>query len=173
MGLALLIAAARIVIRFHSQKKLNPDDVALMFACFTFIASQALLYIVRIDKLYWFGALVFEPLNSQILVSIFDDPEGLFHRASKIQRMEFSSLALTFASIFAVKISFLLFFYQMITRLQRLVRAWKVIFGINIIFGALCICAVFIACPHFDRARSSSFTTLFCSLLIIAPNKTQ
>lgn len=159
MGLALLLAPARIVIRFHSQKKLYPDDIVLIFACITFIASQAILYTLKIDSLYWH-----EPMDPQIFYSTLEDPEAFLRRITKSGRMEWSSLALTFAAVFAVKISFLLFFYQMITRLQRLLLAWKVIFGITIMSGAFCISSVFVSCNQFLPAISSSLTILFCSL---------
>ena len=142
-GLALLIAVARIVTRFHSLKKLHPDDYVLMFACTTFIASQAVLYILKIEDLYLVGALAFEPMSPQKLASVLEDPEAFYPRVLTIQRMEYSCIALTFASIFAVKFCFLLFFHEMITRLQRLILAWKVIFGINILFWAFCTCAIF------------------------------
>ena len=143
-GLALLIAVARIVTRFHSLRELHPDDFVLMFACKTFIASQAVLYILKIEDLYLVGALAFEPMSPQNLASLLEDPEAFYRRVSKIERMEYSSLALSFASIFAVKICFLLFFHEMITRLRRLILAWKVIFGITISFWALCTCAIFV-----------------------------
>ena len=164
MGLALLMAVARIVLRLHVQKKLYPDDVVLIFACLIFIASQALLYALKIDSLYWYGR------NSEKFVSMLEDPEPFIRQFKKALRIECASLILTFASIFAVKICFLLLFYQIITRLRRLLLAWKVIFGITIIFGALCICAVFISTLHYEATIRSSLTTLFCTLWIIAPD---
>ncbi len=159
------MAVARFVLRLHVQRKLYPDDFVLMFACLTFIASQALLYTFKIDTLYWH-----ERLNVQSFVSMLEDPELFILRIKKVLRIECSSLTLTISSIFAVKIGFQLLFYQMITRLRRLLLAWKVIFGITIIFGALCIFATLIGTLHFEAAISSSFTTLFCSLLILVPN---
>ena len=140
--------------RFHYLKKLHPDDFVLMFACSTFIASQALLYSTQIKDTYWFVAFAFEPMKPQNLASLLEGPEAFYRRVSKIHRMVESSLALSFASIFAVKICFLLFFHEMITRLQRLILAWKVIFGITILFWALCTCAVLIGCPHFSPTTS-------------------
>ena len=151
LGLALLSAAARMVIRFRSQRKLHPDDFVLMFACLTLIASQALLYILKIENLYWLREIGSEPMNPHNLASILEDPEAFYRRVFKIQRMEDSSAALRWTSIFAVKICFLLFFYQLIIRIRRLILAWKVIFGITIFFWAYCICTIFISCPHFDR----------------------
>lgn len=111
------------------------------FACSTFIASQVLLYILKMDNIYWLRATASDR-NSRILASIIEDPEAFFRRDSKVQRMEFSSVALTWTYIFAVKSCFLLFFHPMITRLRRLILAWTVIFGTTIIFWAFCTCAV-------------------------------
>ena len=135
-------------IRYHSQRKLQPDDYVLMFACLTLIASQLMLYIPDIDDIYWVEALILYP-SPQILASISKDPEAFHRRISGLQRMQFASFALTWTCIFAVKICFLLFFHQIITRLRRWILAWRVIFGITIFFWALCICAIFINCPHF------------------------
>ena len=154
-GLALLMAAVRMVIRFHIQRKLHPDDFVLIFAVLTFIASQVLVYILKIDHIQWFGAITFDP-GPQTPALIFEDPEAFYRQISKIQRMEYSTGVLTWTSIFAVKISFLLFFHQMITRLRRLIVAWRVILGITIIFWAFCSCAVFISCPYFGRTACKS-----------------
>lgn len=135
-------------IRYHFQRKLQADDFVLMIACLTLTASQIMLYVPSIDDIYWMEALILDH-SPQILVSISKDPEAFYRRISKLQRMQFSSFALTWTSIFAVKICFLLFFHQMITRLRRLILAWRVIFGVTIFFWVLCICAVFINCPLF------------------------
>ena len=172
LGLALLMAAARQVIRFHSQGKLHPDDFVLMFASSIFVASQVLLYILKIENIYWLGARAYEPMNPQNL-ALLQDSEALYRQVLKFQRMVFSSLALIWISIYAVKICFLLFFYPMIIRLRNLILAWRVIFGITILFCAFCICAVFIVYPHFGPTSGKSALsppTLFCSLLITAPN---
>ena len=153
-GLALLTATARMVIRYHSQRQLHPDDFVLMFACLTFIASQILLYVLKIEEIYWSEAFILDPNSEKNLAVIFEDPEAFYRRMSKIQRMIFASFALNWTSIYAVKICFLLFFHQMITRLRRLLLAWKVIFGITIFFWAFCICGTFIACPYFGPTAS-------------------
>ena len=161
------MAAVRIVIRFHSQRKLHPDDFVLMFACLTFIASQVLLYVLKIENLYWLGAMAFDPMNPQNLASIFEDPEAFYGQILKVQRIEYSSFVLTWSSIFTVKICFLLFFHQIITRLRRLILAWKVIFGITVFSWALCTCAVFMTCPHLDLASSKSGLSPHPILLLI------
>ena len=145
------MAAARMTIRYHFQKKLHSDDFVFMFACLTFIASQVLLYILKVDNVHRYGAVLFEP-SLQITASIYEDPEALYRSLSKIQHMEYSIGILTWTSIFAVKICFLLFFHQMILRIRRLVVAWRVVFGITIISWVLCSCGFFISCPRFGQA---------------------
>ena len=108
-ALALLMAAARMVVRVHSQRKLHPDDFVLMFACLTFIPSQVLLYILKIDNIQSFGAVTFD-LSPQTPALTNDLPETYYRQISKILRIEYSIGILTWTSIFGVKICFLLFF---------------------------------------------------------------
>lgn len=154
-GLALLTAAARMMIRFHFQKKLRSDDFVLLFACLSFTASQVLLYILKMDNIYWLAAVLFES-SLQTPALILEGPEANYRRISISQRIHYCIGILTWTSIFAVKICFLLFFHQMITSLRILVVAWKVILGITIIFWALCSCTVFISCSNFGQATCKS-----------------
>ena len=142
LGLALLMVAVRMVIQFRSYGKLQPDDFVLMFACLTFIASQTLLYILEIQYLYWLIEINHNVTNPHTLVMA----SGRF---LKVQQIDAVCTALTWTSIFAVKICFLLFFYPLITRLRKWVLAWKVIFGITILVWAFCVSSGFIGCPHF------------------------
>ena len=159
-GLALLTAAGRMMIRFHFQKNLRSDDYVLLFACLCLIASQVLFYILKIDNIYWFAAVLFESSRQQKtpLLIFEDDPEAMYRRISIFQRMEISMGILTWTCIFAVKICFLLFFHQMITSspLRRLIVAWRVIFAITILFWAFCCCSFFISCPNFGEAICKS-----------------
>ena len=155
MGFALFLATARVVIQLHSQRKLLRDDFVLMFACSTFIASQALLFALKIENIYWLSATVM-PMNPQTLASMLEDPTAFHRQVVKFQQILNFSVALTWTSICAVKISFLLFFYQLITRLRKLILAWRVIFGVIILFWAFCICALFISCPHINPTSSST-----------------
>ena len=157
-----------MVFRFHAQRNLLPEDFVLMFACLTCIASQILLYIIKIETVYWYETLAFGPMNPPILALMIEDPETLYPLVLRFQRMVFSCLTLTTTSIFAVKICFLLFFYEMVRRLPRLILAWKVIFGITVLLWALCTSALFINCPQFSPSAGKSAMpppTKFYSLL--------
>lgn len=149
------------MIKFHSQKRLHLDDYILMFACATLIASQVLLYVLKIEVIYYDAGRLFDPVSRNILFSssVVDgsnDAEVLRRRASKLQPILFFSLALSWTCIYAVKICFLLFFYQLITRLRRWILAWKIIFAITIVFWAYCTSATFIGCPKFTKLACTS-----------------
>lgn len=126
-----------------------------MFACATLIASQVLLYVLRIEVIYYDARNILDPVSGNILFfsSVADgsNAEVLHRRVSNPQPILFSSLALSWTCIYTVKICFLLFFHQLITRLRRWILAWKVIFGITIVFWAYCASAVFIDCPKFAQ----------------------
>ena len=171
-GLALLTAAARVIIRFfHFQRKLRSDDFLLLFACLCLIASQILIYILKIDNIYWFAAAIFESSSLEsrpaFLISAEEDTttitttEEFNLRISMFLRMQYSIGILSWTCIFAVKICFLLFFHQMIISLPKFIVAWRVIFGITIIFWAFS--AFFINCSHFGKA------TCKCRILFFLP----
>lgn len=145
-----------MVIRFYSQRNLHSDDFVLMFACLTLTASQVLLYILGMDNIHWSGGTTFTPGGPQTPTLTIEDLEVYYRRISMIMRMEYSIGILTWTSIFSVKVCFLLFFHQIITRSRRLIVAWKVILGITIISWVLCSSASFISCPYIGQAACKS-----------------
>lgn len=97
-GIALLTAAARVMIRFfHFQRRLHSDDFVLLFACLCLIASQILIYILKIDNIYWFAAAIFESSSFEsrlaFLILAEEDTtttEEFNRRISIFQRMQYS-----------------------------------------------------------------------------------
>lgn len=146
-----------------------------MLACAALIGSQVLLYVHKIDVIYDQAWRVIDPVSRIVLdsyssssssSSVVDNgnnamAERIHRRAANLQQILFASLALSWTCIYAVKISFLLFFYQLITRLRRWILAWKIIFAITIVFWAFSASAVYIGCPK--------FTTLACTSAIYSP----
>lgn len=130
-GLSIITATTRTATRFQSQW-LCLDDLMLIFACLMLIASQILLYMMM-ETIYYDEALLLNR-NPQTLALAFEDPEAFYRRILRFRQISFSFLALNWTTVFAVKICFLLFFHRIITRLKRLALAWKVIFGITILF---------------------------------------
>lgn len=141
-----------MIIQIRSHGKLHSDDFVLLFACLNLIASETLLYTVEIEKLYWLVEVSYNLKNHpEILAMIMDDLGTYLRLLKKIQQTDFASTTLNWISIFAVKICFLLFFYPFISRLRKWLLAWRVIFGITIFAGAICMSSSFIACSHFGH----------------------
>lgn len=153
-GLALLTAAARMVIRFHSQRKLHPDDLVLMFACLTFIASQVLLY-TQIDHIHLLGAITFDP-SPQTPPLILEDPGTFYRRIAKLQRMEYSAGILNLDIYFCGQdLLFALLSSDDYTTSAIDCGLESNTWNHNIILGFL-LCAVFISCPYFGQAVCKS-----------------
>lgn len=146
------MVAIRIIIQFHSYQKRHPDDFVLMFACLTFIASQTLIFTSVIGNIYWLLEIRYNVSNPRFIAMITGDPGAFWRRFLKVQKIDAASTVLTWTSIFAVKICFLLFFYPLIKSHRKWLLAWKAIFGLTILLWAFSISSSFIGCPHFDRA---------------------
>lgn len=153
-ALSILTATIRTIYRSITQGRLLPDDFLLVFACVTLTAATGLLYAV-IPIIYWDEEITGNP-KINVIETVGSEKE-LFARIILYRQLVYSYLALSWTTIFSVKICFLLFFHQLVDRLRKLMLIWKIIFAITILVFCLCICGSFIACPHFglDYARSA------------------
>lgn len=112
----------------------------LIFACVALTAATGLL-IEAIPLLYFIEDMTFQSSLQGVAI---DESTTL-----RSQRMFYSHMAMTWTTIFAVKICFLFYFLQMVDRLKKLMFIWKIVFGITVVSYGYCICSVFISCPRF------------------------
>ena len=147
---AMLSTISRLGIRFRYQKRLLTDDYVLLFGCSTLIAAFTLVNVVYED-IYFDMFIILGPAEHVYQVST---SPGFVNRILHYQQFAFSAETLCWVTIFAVKISYLLFFRQMLDRLKRLITYWRVTMGIVVISGLFCICSIFISCPHFGVSSS-------------------
>lgn len=156
-GLSVITATVRTTYQIKTQGRLLPDDFLLVFACVTLTAATGLLYAV-IPIIYWDEEIILNPKRN--VIEMVGSETGLFAKLLRYKQLVYSHLALTYATIFSVKICFLLFFHQLVDRLKKLMLIWKIVFAIIISVFCFCICAGFIACPHFghdDACKPGSF----------------
>lgn len=149
-GLSILTATIRTTYRLRAYGRLLFDDFVLLFACVTLTAATGLLYSM-IPSIYWSEEIFFNPKSN---LTEMIGSEALA-RTQRYRQLASSFLALSWATIFAVKISFLLFFLQMVDRLKKLMIIWKLVFAITTLSFCFCVCENFIACPHFGLNYSS------------------
>ena len=156
-GLSILAATIRTTYRIVTQGRLLPDEFLLFFACVTLTAATSLLYVLI--PLNYLDEKIKYSLEINVM-EIAGLERELFDRAIRIRQLSYSYLALTWLTIFSVKMCFLLFFHQLIHCLGKLMLIWKIVFAITIFVFCFCIFGNFIACPHLgrnDARKSSSF----------------
>lgn len=146
-GLAILTATVRTVYRVQSHGRLLLDDYMLIFACVTLTVANGILFSLP-TFIYWNEYLILHP-DSPIIQTT---SAATVARISRYQQMLYSSLTLTWTTIFAVKICFLLFFLQIVDRLKKLMLIWKIVFCVTVLIYPLCVCGIFLSCPHFGLA---------------------
>ncbi|KAL8724941.1 MAG: hypothetical protein Q9181_006610 [Wetmoreana brouardii] len=137
----MLVTATRIAIRLHQHRRLFADDVPLLFGCGCLSAAAAIVYkLLPTIYIYedWDGAA---PVSAQLGHEEF---EHLFW----FLKMFFTFDVLSWATIYAVKLSFLLFFRKLIRRLSGMITYWKIVLATTLTSGGFNICEVFITCPQ-------------------------
>ena len=156
-GLSILTATIRTTYRIKTNGRLLLDDFLLFFACVTLTAATGLIYAL-IPAMYWDEEIILNP-EINVIEMVGSETEH-FAQILRYRQLTSSYLALTWATIFSIKICFLLFFHQLVDRLKKLMLIWKIVFAITIAVFCFCICAAFIPCPHYghnDACKSGSF----------------
>lgn len=154
-SVALLAAAARIIIRLWLQKRLRLDDYLLLFSCVCLIPATGLLY-YGLSSIFFVGELSHDP--TAILGSGIHEADVL-ERIAIFQKIHWAYLALTWATIFAIKFGFLSLFRHLVDRVRFVYTFWK---GVTVITGlifAFSVCDSFITCPKLGAASCK-----YCSL---------
>lgn len=146
----MLATIGRLAIRFRYQNRLFADDYVLLFGCASLIGAFTLTN-VMFEDIYFDMSLILGP--SELLLQIATSPDFEKH-ILKYQQLSFSAEVLCWVTIFAVKMSFLLFFRQLLDRIWFLQRFWRVTVGIVGISAIYCVCGIFISCPHFGVSSS-------------------
>ena len=157
-GVALITVVARTTIQIQQNRRLKADDYTLIFGSITFIASTVLIFIL-IPLSSWFETSIqtsMSPSGPQ-----FDSDPSFLEKLLHYQQLLFAYGSLTWATTFSVKLTFILFFRPMVSRLPKMLLYWKMTFVITLLSFALSICFTFLGCPHFGPALSkpvSSFS---------------
>lgn len=155
-GLSIITATIRTTYRIKTQGRLLLDDFLLLFACVTLTAATGLIY-VTVPIMYWEQEMIVHPQVN--VINMFGSETKLFAQIIRYRQLVYAYLVLTWTTIFSVKICFLLFFHQLIDRVEKLLLMWKIVFVITMLVFIFCACGIFIACPYFrvgDACKSSS-----------------
>ena len=137
---------ARSVIRFRHQKQLLLDDVFLYFGVICLCAAVGLLMQFS-ETMY---------MNEEMKTTGLSTTKANW----KSHMLQFNKtsdayLALTYTTLFSVKLSFLFFFRILVRRVRKMAIYWWVVFAIMIVAWPVSIvAAVAFSCPVFGITSS-------------------
>lgn len=147
---AIIANIGRVLIRLRYQNRLFADDYFLLFGCSALIAAFTLTN-VMFEDIYFDMGLILGPIELVVKESTSVDFKN---RILHYQQLSFSAEVLCWVTIFAVKMSYLLFFRHLVDRTKAHLTYWTVTVCIVVVSGLFCICSIFISCPHFGVSAS-------------------
>lgn len=142
-AVAVVTASIRTVMRIRFHKTLFADDALLIFACLTLILLFSTVYHYE-STIYLVEAILDGQLQEGLVVS--QASGRLSALISRYRKVQFFRGCLSWLTIFAVKFSFLSFFYPLTDRLPRLSLYWKMVVAVNVLASAYCITCGFFGC---------------------------
>ena len=146
---AILATIGRLTLRYRYHRRLFMDDFVLLFGCSSLIAAFTLTNIMLEGVRSNMIPVLSAPSGLQLHETVSPDFK---EHILKYQPLSFIANVLCWVTIFAVKISFLLFFRQLLDRLDTLLKFWKATVGIVAVSAIYCISSIFISWPHFGTS---------------------
>lgn len=146
LAFAIIGVGARVGLRIFRLHTFGLDDGLLLFALAALAGACALLTELG-DMLYLqiYVSLHLIPFGADGFGADSSDALLRFHRL-----LEAASV-LEWVAIFFAKFSLLIFFRKLVNRLHKLEIWWRVVLGLVIVLGAVCIPFGFIMCTDFTK----------------------
>ena len=135
------MALARTYIRARLNHRLYVDDALFLLAIVTLIAGTALTY-VDIPYIY---------LQQNVESGAQAPPSDFVKRLIKSVKIQDSAVMLLSTAVFAVKLSFLIFFRSLLRRVKNLMIWWWCVLIIVVPSAIIMLCSNFISCSYYDE----------------------
>ncbi|KAI9827962.1 MAG: hypothetical protein M1826_006158 [Phylliscum demangeonii] len=139
-GLAIIAAAVRTVHRLHSHRRLFLDDLFLLIACIFLTASTIVLYRATTGLYLSY---------SSWLLFVATDFQGVRKGGLSYLQRVFAYGSMIWTAIYAVKLSFLVFFRVLVERIRYMTIYWRVVLGTTLVAFGFCVCEAAMECPYF------------------------
>ncbi|KAL8997934.1 MAG: hypothetical protein Q9169_002927 [Polycauliona sp. 2 TL-2023] len=140
-AIALILAAGRTYIRITQTRKISIDDGFFYLAVAALIAGTTACYF---DINYIYVPQNVDPATFQIT------PEFLDFLQQSLTWQALTCFLLSVA-LFAVKLSFLTFFRDLLRRVRGLMIFWWCVLCFMVPVAIIFACIIFIICPYFDE----------------------
>ena len=142
LGLSIASVIARVGLRVYSRRSLFLDDYIVLVGVICLCAASGLLY-GYCDYYFLSGALQKDP--SLFLQLEPDQTKKMFQATTTYVH---AYLAFIWTTIFAVKFSFLAFFFKLIERVTKIHTYYWIVVAITGISWPFLIVAPFISCHY-------------------------
>lgn len=147
LGVATIVAAARLIIRIYVFRRLYVDDYLFLLSVAAVISSSGLFFALT-GPLYYA-----EQIQAGLALPSLNFLESIVQTAN----IAYAAEALAWVTVYAVKFSFLFYFRSLIKRIQKIMTLWWIVFVICIPTAAIAISAPFIECPYVGASVISTF----------------
>ena len=143
LGIALIVATGRIVIRARGYKShgFTIDDGFFLFAVIAYLAGTVATY-VEAPEFY---------LQENTTAGLEAPPPDFIARLIRGEKLNDATTSLLGAAIVSVKFSFLFFFRALLRHQKKMMIWWWCILAIMIPTAIVTIFACFILCAHWDN----------------------
>ncbi|KAL8671750.1 MAG: hypothetical protein Q9168_003745 [Polycauliona sp. 1 TL-2023] len=141
LAVAVSLAIGRGVVRARLNRKIYVDDGFFILAVATLIAGTIMTYL-DIPYIY---------LQENVQAGTQAPPANLEQQLIHSVKIQNAAAVLLSATVFSVKLTFLVFFRALIRRLRKLEIWWWFVLVVAVITSIILICGNFISCPYYDE----------------------
>jgi hypothetical protein len=140
--LTTVFVTLRTIVRFKILHRLSADDVLIIFAWMMTLTNVALFQWIN-DGMYLDNAMA--------ALVLMPTPE-IIAKANQWLKVDAATLVLFYSSLWAVKLSFLLFFRRLYHQIRWLQIYWWIVLAINVATWIVCVGTIPWACliPPFE-----------------------
>lgn len=146
-GLALFVCSGRVLLRAMAHTRLLLDDYILLFALATLSASTAIIYKVAPTYFLTQALVRNDPIARAIAVHRLPELTSHFN-------WTFSTIVLSWTTVFAVKASYLALFWPMMSVMKKSVvwLYWATVGFCAISWAIVAFGSNFLLCPYVGAA---------------------
>lgn len=148
--LSALSVVGRIGIRIHARKLPSADDYLVFFGLASLIAGSGVLW-SNLNNMYLIQVLYVDPSIAFRVKS-----NDLLTAMSHFLAQQVTSLALLWTAIFAVKFSFLAFFWQLVQSVDNIRKYYWFVVVATFVSWLFVIAEPFILCHKFGMESGKS-----------------
>ena len=141
LGLAVIVAGARIAARYFQSHRLAVHDGFYTLALITFIAGTIILYF-DIPYIY---------LQEDVEAGLQMPPSNFIAQLIHSVKLQYPAATLLGTAIISVKFSFLFFFRALIRQQKKMEIWWWCIFGVLIPTAPMVMFSSLMSCPYTDK----------------------